>query len=1675
MKNPDFIGASNPNQTSQDMLNSITPDKMSEFLLYNKLKTLINDPSTDITTNDPESGNEPQSNPYSIRSPNIKTTPQIFSVGDESKYDTNYRIGSPGGKNEVRAAAQPWYSELANTIVEPILNFPFMTGQYIAAGLMPDDFKEIDDLASKHAYDWFKNYADQVRENFPVYQTNRGGFQGAREYLLSTLQQVGESAGPFLAIGALAAKATAMTMGGAGAVVGPMAGKIIQMMAQTKSGMDRINLLRNAVTTANVVQSGGQVASTLATAYALNKTESMIEAADTYAELLESNKDRILNEIRSKKGTEGYEFTQEELDGAEKEAKSIAAVGASATEQFNRVNMLLNITSAARFMKPLMKSRKAFVPITGKNMRHAIGMETLQEAGEETINLLAQKYGKSVAEGDKRSISEFLMSTDALRNVLSEEGMHSAFAGALGGAVQTGGTEFLSNKTKRYKQALGDWNKVVSDLDEFKKSKGTPTLSTAFADVITKSELMNDYNIAMEQAEKTGNYDKVRAIQSQFHTLQALHAFDSGAGGQLQETYEAIRDMPVEEAEKLGYDVNPDSDQFYKAKAEKALEHIAELELEYNFANSFSNKNDVYYNRATGMFIQEQLTEGKELLNTTRGIAQERANEIFGDIPFDFNDLANAEAIKDPDYQKALTEYLNSIEHKLLTRDMNNVSNWERDLRVNKARFDKLISPEEQKKSTEKKQKEESAIIEAKRKAEEEAKRQANLEKVEQAKRQKINQNLRSLGYTEADMDKLSDSQKDSILSSKLPRHMNPLIIAEEQVRKKKEEERKADEEKRKQEEEQKRKDEEAEKERKRLEEEEKIKDQVDKNGQPLATKSEIEAVANKLYNEGEGNLNERERYVNQEYADDVEAEKESIRLKKEHNNFPKKKELPPEERIKREVPRSEISEVFEVLDKGKEQENKSVLGKLIEYGHDAIAYLSRNFQIQRDGNEQFMVVSKEDMDNELNEGLMKDLLDPKKFRAGTKIVMRPEPAYEGRITNPAPIDGSDAVRENQVLWSEFSKDMDPNSDSYIATVPIAIYDSSGNKLGYVHDLAWIQNKENNLAYSDPSDSKNLMNLRYTVLQKGEAGFETIVKSKSKGTLAVAKNGAKASVSERLPSSKLGVFTTAGLEGKTGLTVDSNLLNENMLVLGRTYAVITMADGSNVALPIDTDRLGEGQYAIPSMIVNSVANFISGNTADIKAMQNMGYDINSFSGIREFASNFVYSFNFENEAETFQDFIDGMEKSGEGSAKTYFNFTNNAVEFGRPNSFVYKIFIDPKDPTKVRVQKGKGKIYTYDRKTAHINPDGVYMDALNALKNELANKGMNVSAKRLGQKFVMPGFNQQGAIVPAFQGTYDDFVKQHTKTQFLSFNIGTEESPNYVSAIQPVIRFDTSGMQTKPETPFVVVQDDTIDSKVDIGNKIKIIEDFTSKDFFTPSDVLKNHWKTKKDLFENKIGQLKSLIESGINNGQDLRRLTDLLNTIRGVLNEGININFTEAILENEKNIRDLAQSLKSLISGEVVQDYINVMNKAMLSRIGPNAVQQMAVEYSDGTELTIDGKNAEYFITKTDIEKSKDQGSKVPTVKNPSKFNKRGGKRSGLDQSTGRIETRNDEDSLPLIEDESLKKNEVQKLVENRFTQIEQQSYQKLTGQTMEQFLNDNPTTPREVLIGNILKSLCG
>lgn len=174
--------------------------------------------------------------------------------------------------------------------------------------------------------------------------------------------------------------------------------------------------------------------------------------------------------------------------------------------------------------------------------------------------------------------------------------------------------------------------------------------------------------------------------------------------------------------------------------------------------------------------------------------------------------------------------------------------------------------------------------------------------------------------------------------------------------------------------------------------------------------------------------------------------------------------------------------------------------------------------------------------------------------------------------------------------------------------------------------------------------------------------------------------------------------------------------------------------------------------------------------------------------------------------------------------------------------------------------------------------------------------------------------------------------------------------------------------QVKPEGAAEGIAPSTFENKkADIERRrqevVQEIENFVNKPEFANTELLSKHWKTRKELFENKVRQLKELIKKGIKTGEDVLRATNLINDIRGTLNEGFSASNKELNAETQNLSLRLASILLESISDNSISEYIELMEEKV--KRGGNSIDKLLLQYSDKSGYTLDGKNFEYFLTR--------------------------------------------------------------------------------------------------------------
>ena len=255
--------------------------------------------------------------------------------------------------------------------------------------------------ANNELVNWAANVKEKVDQDwFPIYTDPKGGPMDidSSAWWFANGSGLVESVLAFGAQGAGIGKAVSWGLKGLGAVT---RGKdLARYVFGAAKGAERSKTLLGA-------------AETLTTATMLNQAEAVMEASQVYKDIYEKG-------IRANLSPE--------------QAKKQAANGAATTMNLNRVNILLNLTSAKAFLTPIKSSRRV---LEAGGFGRAVGelvKEGSQEALEETINFIASKTGMAVGEGKHKRNNigdDFVAAMQHVKDANSMEGMEAAFLGAL--------------------------------------------------------------------------------------------------------------------------------------------------------------------------------------------------------------------------------------------------------------------------------------------------------------------------------------------------------------------------------------------------------------------------------------------------------------------------------------------------------------------------------------------------------------------------------------------------------------------------------------------------------------------------------------------------------------------------------------------------------------------------------------------------------------------------------------------------------------------------------------------------------------------------------------------------------------------------------------------------------------------------------------------------------------------------------------------------------------------------------------------------------------------------------------------------------------------------------------------------------------------------------------------
>lgn len=1252
--------------------------------------------------------------------------------------------------NKLRSDNQSNWEQAGNAIGRVAYNIvPQIIGGFASMIDVPGYFSA-EEAANNSIVNWANDWKKEVDQNiFPIYEDNPNQALALGDFAWWASRGSGlvESIGSFLVQGMGAAKLASMGLRGLSAAT-------------------RGQQLGRAILGANTSKKVLQGAETITTALMLNQSEAVIEATDVFQNVYE---DRI------------------KLGYSHEEANKAAADGAAATMNLNRINILLNLTSAGAFLRPFKATRSL---LTGPSTIRSAGeilRESGQEAIEELINHVASEKGKAVGKGKEYGFQ------DALEDIGSAEGLEAALLGAIGGAGQTGGIKLIQslNGTKaeernRYQQQQDVINSMkqqgVNVTDAMKNLK----------DSILFQEKLN-------KAIQEGDQETYNTLKEEMFENQALKAFQSG-------TTQILEDLYRKETKRQ------DVDQDHIQRAQAAIENLKTLESVYNNYEEYSNVDEIYFNRANKIRLDKDLTETKKLQTETfnelasvvetisKKYSFEGEQEVLikeeGEVkevikkPYSFSIPYNIQELEinpgDTEnniatYNKFLEElkslpvYKENLAIKQKAEELENLSiSLEKEL-------GEITSEKHQEKVAEQKLKEESvkeALIQVGK-----ATSISELEKI----REKIK---------DATLDKAIDNKIVDIKENQnkdLAKKKSDKIVNDYK---------------------------------------EKIKSTSDESLDAL--RQEIESQ--ELSKENKDLLNDEiNRKLNKEIDDDPLA---AFTQGKAEENIQHQEEVY-KTNIPSDIPNNntESSNVEKELNKAIDKvlrDKSGIVGTsesdniIYEYnrptiGNNRAAYLSREFNQTSETN----FINREEITNDIQN---LQVLDPDKLQAGTSIYLEVKTDYEGEKYNP------DSKTKEKILWSvrelnlrdKYGDDY-RNSPEYINEVPIVVKDESGQELFFVHDTSWI-NPENveGTKESLAEDKAILEELRREVIARGRLKSE--ITYKSYGKLFKTIKGENISVAEAMPDKNLvlaigqdGTFKTSDNPSKILKGGKDAVILNNDPQNGRLYAIVPIGQKENLAIPLERKLLSEESIdsmieAIRVYLENDEENSI---VKELVSPSSLGINILELDGLKQYLSRFVHLIATEGKT-GLTPFLD-VKTEELNSSVPLITVTPTGIEFGRPGIndqlagrgkkavVISRNFQETNDEAKNTTAKAENLAKLAKLKT-HLSKM-----LSNADKNTLQSKDKTALIDKEGKVRTLP---------------YNEYLKSAFQTNIQSLNIGTEESPKWVYTIQPTILFDTRIAEEKVQKkeipsipPSLEESEDIEEDALELANYIDITND----------------------------------------------------------------------------------------------------------------------------------------------------------------------------------------------------------------------------------------------------------
>ena len=579
------------------------------------------------------------------------------------------------------------------------------------------------------------------------------------------------------------------------------------------------------------------------------------------------------------------------------------------------------------------------------------------------------------------------------------------------------------------------------------------------------------------------------------------------------------------------------------------------------------------------------------------------------------------------------------------------------------------------------------------------------------------------------------------------------------------------------------------------------------------------------------------------------------------------------------------------------------------------LGFLSMQYDevINPDGTTERITTSSELQDETLIAS--RDLLHPDKYNKGEILTVG---IPDGSILSQTKItsyENGKKVTTPYNLWVEKGLAKNPDfmtSTEYINSVPMFTYNSEGIPVAYIHGVEWYNT--NNIGPNDnpPLQAEIIKNgkaevaqLRNAIVNEGLTHIE--IQSKTGVKYAEIPKGTSAlTLNEANPQAILaiGMEQNGQVVAKIGT---QNFENNKRVLLNPEKLNDTNPRKNGLGKAYDLRRIGineKGQETWMAFDVLPMSNTITEeDTSTIKWALAAFFKLSGYESTLS-SKTIEYDPNITNitkeEAQVIADKVfkeTGYDISNRDDARKFLDL------YVDMRIFEYSQFAN--------------KYFAID-KTA-------------ALKTPLhrSNTGLGINAK-------MVTISEDKIVTPTNK-TYEQYYKNIFKTTVKSFNVGTEEKPVWVTAVQPKIKFGYK--QKEAKLPEVVVEEEvkkTVEDVKEAVEKKNPIEDVKNK----AQELLKKFGLNRNQSFEDMPVQITdttaingvfkttpgitiqeeaTLVDFIFNNISKAIGIDKSSSTNKSKLLFDIRNSYENKILSNKKELQEGYKSLKELYENDPV------------------------------------------------------------------------------------------------------------------------------------------------------------